>query len=166
MYFTVSRALTPPRSSLGTPLPRAGEGTGVSAAAQEQANDTATLVVPLCFLGGVLLRRSAWGYLLASVAVLKLVTMGLAVSAMALNMARSGVAISMVELVVFPTMTLANLVIAALLLRAVSPSAETLLSGAMQPPHSSTAPAPETGSASSKRSSNASTRWGSTAAPQ
>jgi hypothetical protein len=26
-------ALTPPRSSLGTPLPRAGEGTGVRAAA-------------------------------------------------------------------------------------------------------------------------------------
>lgn len=81
------------------------------------------VVVPLCFLGGtLLLRRSAWGYLLASVAVLKFVTLGLAVSAMAVNMVRSGVAISALEVVVFPAITLANLAVAALLLRAVAPA--------------------------------------------
>jgi hypothetical protein len=39
------------------------------------------LIVPLCVLAGILLlRRSAWGYLLASVGMLKFVTMGIAVS--------------------------------------------------------------------------------------
>lgn len=78
------------------------------------------LIVPLCILAGVLLlRRSAWGYLLASVAVLKFVTMGLAVSLMALNQARVGVPISTVELVVFPIITLVNLGLAGLLLRSL-----------------------------------------------
>lgn len=76
------------------------------------------LVVPLCFLAGVLLlRRSAWGYLLASVAVLKMLTLGAAVSAMSINMQLTGVAISAAELLIFPALTLINLVAAALLLR-------------------------------------------------
>ncbi len=84
-----------------------------------QAMDLA-LIVPLCLLAAVLLlRRSPWGYLLASVAVLKFVTMGLAVSLMALNQARVGVPISAVELVVFPTIALANLVMVTVLLRSI-----------------------------------------------
>src|SRR5688500_10090012 len=52
-----------------------------------QALDLA-LVAPLAILSGILLlRRNAWGYLLASVAVLKGLTMALAVSTMAINMA-------------------------------------------------------------------------------
>ncbi|MCC6499571.1 MAG: hypothetical protein IT313_04800 [Anaerolineales bacterium] len=79
------------------------------------------LVVPLCVLSGILLlRRSAWGYLLASVAVVKFVTMGIAVSLMSLNMARVGVPISIVELTVFPIITLANLVMAALLFKSIA----------------------------------------------
>ena len=86
-----------------------------------QAMDLA-LIVPLCFLAGVLLlRRSAWGYLLASVAVMKFNTMGLAVSTMALNMARLGMPVSAVELGVFPAITLANLVVTALVLHAITP---------------------------------------------
>lgn len=82
-----------------------------------QAMDLA-LIGPLCVLAAVLLlRRSPWGYLLASVAVLKFVTMGLAVSLMALNQARVGVPISPVELVVFPVITLLNLTLAVALLR-------------------------------------------------
>jgi hypothetical protein len=78
------------------------------------------LVMPLCFLAGVLLlRRSPWGYLLAAVAVIKMLTLGAAVSVMGLNMARVGVAASPVELLVFPTLTLANLALAVLLLRNV-----------------------------------------------
>jgi hypothetical protein len=82
-----------------------------------QAMDLA-IVVPLCVLAGVLLlRRSAWGYLLGSVALMKFVTLGLAVTTMGLNMARVGVPVSVVELVVFPVIMLLNLVMALLLLK-------------------------------------------------
>lgn len=76
------------------------------------------VIVPLSFLSAVLLlRRNAWGYLLASVAVLKFLTLGLAVSAMGLNMARVGVPISPIELIVFPALTLVNLIMGVLLLK-------------------------------------------------
>lgn len=76
------------------------------------------LVVPLCVLAGVLLlRRRSWGYLLASVALMKFLTMGAAVSLMSLNMLRLGVPISMVEVIVFPTIAVANIVMVTLLLR-------------------------------------------------
>ena len=85
-----------------------------------QAMDLA-LIVPLCVLAAILLlRRSPWGYLLASVAVLKFVTMGLAVSLMGLNQARVGAPVSAVELVVFPIITLLNLALAVLLLKSVT----------------------------------------------
>ena len=88
-----------------------------------QAMDLA-LIVPLCVLAGVLLlRRSAWGYLLASVGVLKFITMGLAVSLMALNQARVGVAISPVEMIVFPLITLVNLALAVALLQSITSEA-------------------------------------------
>jgi hypothetical protein len=78
------------------------------------------LIVPMAALAGILLlRRSAWGYLMASVAVMKLLTMGTAVSAMGINMALSGAPVSPVELVVFPSLTLINLVLAVLLLKNV-----------------------------------------------
>jgi hypothetical protein len=79
------------------------------------------LIVPLCGLAGVLLlRRSAWGYLLASVGMLKFVTMGTSVSLMGFNMARMGVTISVIELAIFPTLTLVNLVMVVALLRNIS----------------------------------------------
>ncbi len=82
------------------------------------------VVAPLCILSGILLlRRRAWGYLLASVSLLKFLTMGTAVSLMALNMARIGAATSVVELVVFPAIAIANLVMVALLLRNIKDSA-------------------------------------------
>jgi hypothetical protein len=84
-----------------------------------QAMDLA-LIVPLCILAGVLLlRRSAWGYLLASVGLLKFLTIGLAVSLIGLNMARVGATGSVVEWVVLPAITLAGLVMAGELLRDV-----------------------------------------------
>lgn len=76
------------------------------------------LIVPLCLLSGVLLlRRRPWGYLLASIGMMKFLTMGVAVSLMGLNMARVGVPVSVVELVVFPTIALVNLVMVVILLR-------------------------------------------------
>ena len=59
------------------------------------------LIVPLAILSGILLlRRTAWGYLLASVTVLKGLTMALAVSTMGINMAMNGVADSPVIVVI------------------------------------------------------------------
>ncbi len=82
-----------------------------------QAMDLA-LIAPLAILSGILLlRRSPWGYLLASVAVLKGLTMALAVSAMGINIALQGVPDSTAILVPFLVLTLLNLVMAGLLLK-------------------------------------------------
>jgi hypothetical protein len=76
------------------------------------------VIIPVCFLSGILLlRRSAWGYLLASVSMLKFISLGLAVSLMGLNMARLGVPTSPVELIVFPAITLINLAMSVVLLK-------------------------------------------------
>lgn len=84
-----------------------------------QAMDLA-LIAPLAVLSGVmLLRRSPWGYLLASVTLLKGVTLGLGVSAMAINMALRGVADSLGIMIPFLIITLMNLIMAVLLLRNV-----------------------------------------------
>lgn len=78
------------------------------------------LIVPVCLLGGVLLlRRQPWGYLLASVGLTKFLTLGVAVSLMGLNMARVGVPVSVVELVIFPGMALAGVVMTIILLQHV-----------------------------------------------
>jgi hypothetical protein len=78
------------------------------------------LIVPLAILSGILLlRRSAWGYLLASVAVLKGLTMALAVSTMGINMILAGVPDSLAIVIPFLILTLLNLVTAVLLLRSV-----------------------------------------------
>jgi hypothetical protein len=82
-----------------------------------QAMDLA-LVAPLALVGGVfLLRQRPWGYLLASVAVLKGLTMALAVSSMAVNMALLGVPDTIGILVPFLVLTGLNLVVGIVLLR-------------------------------------------------
>jgi hypothetical protein len=79
------------------------------------------LIVPLAILSGILLvRRTAWGYLLASVTVLKALTMALAVSTMGVNMALNGVPDSSVITVIFIILTLLNLISAVLLLKNVN----------------------------------------------
>ncbi|MBP1468649.1 hypothetical protein EYB53_023245 [Candidatus Chloroploca sp. M-50] len=78
------------------------------------------LIVPVCLVSGILLlRRHAWGYLLASVGLTKFLTLGIAVSLMGLNMARVGVPVSVVELVIFPAMALAGVVMTVILLKHV-----------------------------------------------
>ena len=78
------------------------------------------LIVPLCVLAGtLLLRREAWGYLLASVALLKFLTMGIAVALMGLNMARVGVPVSVGMVAVFSALALVNLVMVVALLRSI-----------------------------------------------
>jgi hypothetical protein len=86
------------------------------------------LIVPLAILSGILLlRRSPWGYLLVSVTLLKLVTLGLGVSAMAINMALNGVADSLAIMIPFLIITLMNLLMAVLLLKNVQVQEETSL---------------------------------------
>jgi len=76
------------------------------------------LIVPMAFLGGVLLlRRKAWGYLLSSIMLTKGITLGLGVSAMAINMARRGVADSLGIMIPFLVITLLNIVVVWLLLK-------------------------------------------------
>jgi hypothetical protein len=78
------------------------------------------LIVPLALVSAVLLlRRSAWGYLLASVALMKGITMGIAVSTMGINMSLRGVPDSLGILVPFLVITLLNLVTAIVLLKNV-----------------------------------------------
>jgi hypothetical protein len=78
------------------------------------------LIAPLAILAGVLLlRRSAWGYLLASVTLLKGITLGLGVSAMAINMTLKGVPDSLGVMIPFLVITLMNLVMAVMLLKHV-----------------------------------------------
>jgi hypothetical protein len=78
------------------------------------------LIMPLAILAGVLLlRRSAWGYLLASVTLLKGITLGLGVSAMAVNMTLRGVPDSLGVMIPFLVITLMNLIMAVLLLKNV-----------------------------------------------
>jgi hypothetical protein len=76
------------------------------------------LIMPLAILSGILLlRRTAWGYLLASVTVLKGLTMALAVSTMGVNMALNGVSDSSVLLIIFLVLTFLNLISVMLLLK-------------------------------------------------
>src|SRR5439155_14655988 len=78
------------------------------------------LIAPLAVLGGVLLlRRRPWGYLLASVALLKGLTMTLAVSTMAVNMTLAGVGDSLAIMVPFLMLTALTLAAAAALLKNV-----------------------------------------------
>jgi len=80
------------------------------------------LIVPLAFLGGILLlRRNPWGYLLSSIMLTKSVTLGLGVSAMAINMTRAGVPDSLGIMIPFLIITGLNLVLVVLMLRSVEP---------------------------------------------
>ena len=86
------------------------------------------LVTPLAILSGILLlRRSPWGYLLASVTLLKAVTMGLAVSTMSVNMALRGVPENLGIMVPFLIITVLNLLMGGLLLKNVKASTEPAL---------------------------------------
>jgi hypothetical protein len=78
------------------------------------------LISPAAVLGGILLlRRSAWGYLLASVMLTKGTTLGLAVSTMAINMARQGVPDSLGIMIPFLTITAATLFMTVIMLKNV-----------------------------------------------
>jgi hypothetical protein len=79
------------------------------------------LLVPLMVLAGVqLLKQRPLGYLLASVALIKFVTLGTALIAMIVGELLAGVAVSSVEAAIFVLMVGASLTMAAILWRNVS----------------------------------------------
>lgn len=76
------------------------------------------LIVPVLVLAGIsLLRRRPLGYLLASVGLIKFVTMGIALVAMIIGEALAGVPMTAAEVVVFPTLALLAIGMTFLLLR-------------------------------------------------
>lgn len=76
------------------------------------------IILPACFVAAILLlRHRPWGYLLASVAVMKMLTMGVAVSLMGINQAIQGVPESVVIVAIFITLTVINMLLAFLLLK-------------------------------------------------
>ncbi len=78
------------------------------------------LIAPAAVLGGILLlRRSAWGYLLAAIMMTKGVTLGLAVSTMAINMALKGVPENLVIMIPFLIITAATVVLTFIMLKNV-----------------------------------------------
>lgn len=87
-----------------------------------QAMDLA-LVAPLAILAAILLlQKNPWGYLLSSLVLMKGITMGLAVSTMAINMAVRGVPEQLGIMIPFLVITGLNLVMAILLLKNVEPT--------------------------------------------
>ena len=94
------------------------------------------LIVPLAVLAGILLlRRSAWGYLLASVFVLKAITMGLGVSAMGINQVLAGSPESMAIVVPFLVITLVNLVVAVIRLKNINEDTQSQVFTAQEAYH-------------------------------
>ncbi len=78
-------------------------------------------IVPLAVLAAIqLLRRSAWGYPLASVFVMKVAVLGLAVAAMGINQILTGSADGLAMVVAFLIITVLNLAAAIVLLRNIT----------------------------------------------
>jgi hypothetical protein len=111
LTLTWLRRIIPPLVEYTTPLLDNGITMVI------QAMDLA-LVVPLAVLSGILLlRRSAWGYLLTSVFLLKAIALGLAVSAMVVNMSLAGTPEDSSIAVPFLVITALNLASAVSLLK-------------------------------------------------
>ncbi len=79
------------------------------------------LIVPFAFLAGILLlTRNSWGYLLASVVIFKVLTLGTAVSAMVVGQLLAGVEAGLVEAIVFPVLAGLGIVLTFVLLKNIS----------------------------------------------
>jgi hypothetical protein len=78
------------------------------------------LVMPIAILAGILLwKQRPWGYLLASIVLIKGMTLALAVSAMAVNMIRAGVQVKPGETLMFPIIAIIAIGMTVLLLKNV-----------------------------------------------
>lgn len=78
------------------------------------------IVVPMMILAAVqLLQRRPFGYLLTAVAMLKFVTLGLALDAMILGQYAAGVPMALAEIAIFPIISVVAIGMAVIVLRAV-----------------------------------------------
>lgn len=76
------------------------------------------LLVPVAFLSCVLLwRKNAWGYLLASVVLVKGFTMGIALTAMVIGQALAQVQMGVADVLMFPAIALIDIAMTYLLLK-------------------------------------------------
>ncbi|MFV0394566.1 MAG: hypothetical protein ACK5LC_09245 [Coprobacillaceae bacterium] len=65
------------------------------------------IIVPSSIVSGVLLlKKNRLGYLLAPILVIKGITMLLAIDAMIVSMLMSGVSVAVIEIIIFPLLTL------------------------------------------------------------
>lgn len=79
------------------------------------------LIVPVAVLAGVLLlKQNPWGYLLSSVMLFKLFTMGLAICAMIGWQVMAGVEIALAEAIIFPVIVLIGIAFTFVLLKSIS----------------------------------------------
>lgn len=84
------------------------------------------ILVPLSYLAGaLLLKRLAWGYLLASIVLFKGFTLGTAICAMIVGQLLAGVEITPVEMIIFPIITLTGIVLTILLLKNILEQVDT-----------------------------------------
>jgi hypothetical protein len=82
------------------------------------------VIVPVAFLSGILLlRRAPLGYLLASIVLVKTLTLGTAVSAMVVGQLLAGVELGISEIVGFPLLALIGIGMTVALLRNLSEAA-------------------------------------------
>ena len=76
------------------------------------------IIVPFTFFAGMLLyKKNVWGYFLASIGVMKFLTMSLAIMAMIIGKALTDGSLNMVELIIFSIFTLFGASLAFLLLK-------------------------------------------------
>ncbi len=79
------------------------------------------VIVPFGFVAGfLLLKKNAWGYLLSSVILFKLLIMGTCVSTMGIVQLVAGFEVSIVELLIFPIITVIGLVMTFMLFKNIS----------------------------------------------
>jgi hypothetical protein len=88
-----------------------------------QALDLGVLVPMMVVAAVQLLQRQAFGYLLTSVAIMKFVTMGLALDAMIIGQYLAGVPMSLVEVLIFAAISLVAIGMAVVVLRAIHEAA-------------------------------------------
>lgn len=86
------------------------------------------IIVPAAFLSGILIiKQKPFGYLLSSVIIIKGVTMLTSITAMIINMALKGVAMNLVEILIFPVLNLVAVMCLMLLLKNTKKQGEDII---------------------------------------
>jgi len=84
------------------------------------AMDLGLIVPASCLAGILLLRKEPWGYLLSAILCMKGISMTTAVTAMVIRALLTGLGASVVEIILFPGLTVIGLTLAGLMIRSIS----------------------------------------------